>query len=60
MAIPNQKFIDLTMDYFENFVQGVLSGDDENQKNHLKTRLQKFVNNFAKNQMLQKYLQVFM
>ena len=48
MAIPNQKFIDLTMNYFENFVQGVLSGADEDQKNHLKTRLQIFVNNFGK------------
>ena len=48
MSLPNQEFIDLTMDYFENFVQGVLSGADEDQKNHLKTRLQIFVNNFGK------------
>ena len=50
MPIPNLKFIDSTVDYFENFVQDVLHGDDENQKNHLMNRLQKFVNlhNFGK------------
>ena len=38
------------MYYLENFVQEVLEGGNENQKNHLMKRLQKFVNvhNFGK------------
>ena len=50
MSFPNLKFIDSTVDYFENFVKDVLQGGDVNQKNHLVKRLQKFVNlhNFGK------------
>ena len=50
MPFPNLKLIDSTMDYLENFVQDVLEGGNENQKNHLMKRLQKFINvhNFGK------------
>ena len=41
MSFPDLKFIDSTVDNFENFVQDILKGDDNNQKNHLMKRLQR-------------------
>ena len=49
MAIPNQ---DLTMENFEIFIQGVLSGNDEAQKNNLMKIMQKFVKKDSQNLIL--------
>ena len=53
MSFPNLKFIDNTVDNFENFVQEILTGDDGDQKNHLMKRLQKFAKfqNISKRQL---------
>ena len=48
MPFPNLKLIDSTMDYLENFVQDVLEGGNENQKNYLMKRLQKYPKILAK------------
>ena len=49
MSIPNQ---DLTMDNFENFIQGILCGKDETQKIHLMKIMQKFVKKDSQNLIL--------